>query len=88
MNREQDLAGVMMADKGVSLGRVLADAELLSREDRLRLIKSLAETLISRPTDHSCKPLQFGEFKGAGMSTDEDFAIAEWRPAERDLDGK
>ena len=76
-----------MPAERITLEQVTAEAEFLSPVDRLHLIKSVAEMLISRPMHPSSKQLVYGEFKGARLSTEEDFAVAEWRPSERELDG-
>lgn len=66
---------------------IVLQVKELSPAQRLRLIQRITETLISslaRPS-HS---LQFGKYKSDKMSTLEDFAIAEWRPTDEELDGK
>lgn len=72
----------------LTLERVIAEAEQLSPEDRLRLIQRVAETLLPAEQPARSRPLQFGEFNGEQMSSEEDFAIVEWRPSERELDGR
>lgn len=76
-----------MATKGQTLEEVIAQAQRLSPDDQLRLIKEIAERLISMTRAKQHRPLVYGEFKGDRMSTDEDFLIAEWHPSEKDLDG-
>lgn len=78
---------IQVAAERVSLEQVVADARYLSPEDRVRLISRVAETLIPTTAPDPVQRLQYGEFEGSRSSTDEDFVIAEWRPAERDLDG-
>lgn len=75
----------MLADAQV-LETIVAQAEQLSPEYRLRLIQRVAETLLPSPPQKP-KPLQFGKYKGNRMSTLEDFAIAEWRPTNEELNG-
>ena len=53
----------------------------------MRLVQRLAETLIPAPARVQPRRLVSGEFHGRSMSTAEDFAIVEWRPSERDLNG-
>jgi hypothetical protein len=69
------------------LDTIIAQAKQLSPEDRLRLIQRVAETLL--PGQPAVKPRQlvYGEFSGPNMSTEDDFAIAEWRPSDRELNG-
>jgi acetylornithine deacetylase/succinyl-diaminopimelate desuccinylase-like protein len=49
-----------------------------------RIIERFGRSTLQEP-----QPLRFGEFGGdeASMSTWEDFAIAEWRPTDEELDG-
>jgi len=70
------------------LEQIFDQVKQLSPEDRLRLIQKTIATLVSLPPQEP-RPLRFGEFRGdeAAMSTLEDFAVAEWRPTDKELDG-
>lgn len=61
-----------------------AQVQSLPFGDRVRLISLIAESLLSaeRPSPHQ---MTFGQFRGEQMSTEEDFAIAEWHPSENEL---
>lgn len=78
----------MVADTQ-SLDRIFSEARHLSPEYRLRLVQRLIQTLVSSSALPEPQPLRFGEFGGdeAAMSTLEDFAVAEWRPTDEELDG-
>jgi hypothetical protein len=78
----------MVADPQV-LENILTQVEELSPEYRLRLVHRIIQTLISPTPPLQPQPLRFGEFGGdeEAMSTLEDFAIAEWRPSDEELDG-
>jgi hypothetical protein len=76
-----------MVALSTSLGKVIAQAEKLSPEDRLRLIQRVAETLLPDHRAATSRQLVYGEFSGSNMSTEEDFTIAEWRPSDRELHG-
>ena len=78
----------MVADTQV-LENLLDQAKQLSPEYRLRLVQNILQTLITPTPITQPRPIRFGEFSGdkAVMSTLEDFAIAEWRPTDEDLDG-
>ncbi|NJN97640.1 MAG: hypothetical protein HC875_27950 [Anaerolineales bacterium] len=78
----------MLADAQM-LEKIFNQVTQLSPEYRLRLVQRIIQTLISPPVSQQPHPLRFGEFRGneAAMSTFEDFAIAEWRPADKELDG-
>ena len=69
------------------LEKIIVLVKQLSPEYRLRLIQRITETLLPSPRQTS-KPLQFGKYKGHRMSTLEDFAIAEWRPTDKELNGE
>jgi hypothetical protein len=69
------------------LEQVLSAAEQLPPDDRLRLIRHVAETLIPVQPTVPSRRLMYGEFNGPGMATEADFRVAEWQPSERELDG-
>lgn len=76
-----------MSTETQTLEKIVVQAQQLSPEYRLRLIQRITDTLIlsfPRPS----KPLQFGKYKTGKMSTLEDFAIAEWRPTDKELNGE
>lgn len=68
-----------------SVERIVAEIRELPPQDRLKLIRTVVDTLIlpSRPAES--RPLVFGEFHGTRMSDEGDFTIAEWRPADRKM---
>jgi hypothetical protein len=57
-----------------SVERIVTEIQELSPQERLRLIRTVVDTLD-------------GEFRGGRMSTDDDFKIAEWRPQDREMNG-
>jgi len=70
-----------------SFESIVAQVQQLPPEERLRLIKSVVDTLIT--PGHSAEPrhLVYGEFRGARMSAEVDFRIAEWLPSDRKMNG-
>ena len=70
------------------LENIFTQVQQLSPEDRLRLAQRIIQSLIPLPVQQP-QLLRFGEFAGdeVSMSTIEDFAIAEWRPTDEELDG-
>ena len=76
-----------MASSGPTLEQVLVEANQLSPADRLRLIRHLTETLLPTEQPHGTRRLIYGEFRGERVSTEEDFALAEWRPSDQNLSG-
>ncbi len=78
----------MVADTQI-LENILTQVKQLSPQYRLRLVQRIIQTLISPTPPPQPQPLRFGEFSGdeASMSTLEDFALAEWRPTDEELDG-
>jgi hypothetical protein len=68
-----------------SLDKIIAQAEQLSPEDRLRLIQRVAETLL--PAQKVVRPrrLVYGELSGPNLSTEDDFTTVEWRPSDREV---
>lgn len=71
-----------------ALEKIVVLAEQLSPEYRLRLIERIIQTLIQPPPIQKSKALEFGKYKTGKMSTLEDFAVAEWRPTDKDLNGE
>jgi hypothetical protein len=76
----------MLAETQV-LEEIVAQVKQLSPEYRLRLIQRITDTLILSFPRQS-KPLQFGKYKTGKMSTLEDFTVAEWQPADKELNGE
>ena len=78
----------MIADTQ-NLENILTQVKQLSPEYRLRLVERIIQTLIVPAPAPQPQPLRFGEFTGdeASMSSLEDFALAEWRPTDEELDG-
>lgn len=78
----------MVADTQ-TLERIFSEAKHLSPEYRLRLVQKIIQTLVSPSPVQKPEPIRFGEFGGdeGSMSTLGDFALAEWRPTEEELDG-
>lgn len=78
-----------MAADTQALDRLFSEAKHLSPEYRLRLVQRIIQTLVSSSPPQEPQPLRFGEFGGeeAAMSTWEDFALAEWRPSDEEMDG-
>ena len=70
-----------------SVEKIVAEIRELPPQDRLKLIRTVVDTLIlpSRPAES--RPLVYGEFRGTRMSDEDDFKIAEWRPADREMNG-
>jgi hypothetical protein len=70
-----------------SVERIVAEIQDLSPQERLRLIRTVVDTLITRGRPAESRRLVYGEFQGGRMSTEEDFKIAEWRPQDREMNG-
>lgn len=65
------------------------DGEKLQVASRLQRIEQMLHSLLPTMVAEHGPILRFGEFSGdqAKMSTEEDFAMAEWRPTDEELDG-
>ncbi|MEZ4658025.1 MAG: hypothetical protein R2911_10665 [Caldilineaceae bacterium] len=72
-----------------TIEQLVSQAQLLSVRSRLQLIERLVQTVIASQAPEKTRLLRFGEMGGdvASMSSPEDFAIAEWRPTNEELDG-
>jgi len=65
--------------------QIATQAAQLPFRERLRLIHRIIDTLPQEAKQR--QHLSYGQFRGAQMSTEEDFRLAEWRPTEGELDG-
>jgi hypothetical protein len=72
-----------------TMEKIYTQVQKLSPEERLRLVERIIHSLIVSSPAYSPQPLRFGEFSGdeTAMSTLEDFAIAEWHPDDKELNG-
>ncbi|HME01319.1 MAG TPA: hypothetical protein VKM93_28910 [Terriglobia bacterium] len=70
-----------------SVERIVAEIQDLSPQERLRLIRTVVDTLIVPGRPAESRRLIYGEFRGGRMSTEDDFKIAEWRPQDREMNG-
>ena len=68
---------------------LLEQIRQLPPEYRVQLMHGILETLVLDSSVEQGSILQFGEYKhfNGPMSTYEDYALAEWWPSERDLNG-
>ena len=69
---------------------VVQQAQQLSPQEQLQLIKQLAERLSQMEMKSAPRYLVYGEFRdtpGREFSTEEDFKLAEWHPTEEELNG-
>ena len=76
-----------MSSNSPTLEQVLAEAEQLPPDDRLRLISHVVATLILGESPGAPRQLVYGEFAGPGMSKEDDFLAAEWRPSDWEQHG-
>lgn len=74
-----------------SFDEMLDRIKLLPPEYRLRLMQEILESLLpDADKTRSAEILRYGEYKdfNGPMSTLEDYAIAEWRPTSRSMNGE
>jgi hypothetical protein len=69
---------------------LLERIKLLPPEYRLRLMQGILDTLVPTRPAVPTGILKFGEYQhfDGPMSTPEDYAVAEWRPTDRELNGE
>ncbi len=70
-----------------SVEKIVAQIKDLPPQERLRVIRTVVDTLIQPAKPEESHPLAFGAFHGKRMSTEDDFKLAEWLPRDRDLNG-
>jgi len=68
--------------------RIIAEIHGLSPQERLLLIRTVVDTLITPAHPAGSRRLTFGEYRGARMSSEDDFKIAELRPDDREMNGR
>ena len=71
-----------------SVEKIVAEIQDLSPQERLKLIRTVVDTLIAPGRPAESRRLTWGEFQGGRMSTEDDFKIAEWHPQEREMNGE
>jgi len=76
-----------MAVSNILVEQIATQAAQLPFSERLRLIHRIIDTLPLPQETEQRQYLLHGQFRGAQMSTEEDFRLAEWRPTERELNG-
>ncbi len=59
--------------------QISAQVKLLSVEERLRLIRQLASEIEVALQPKQTRRMQYGQYSGPHMSTEEDFRSVEWR---------
>lgn len=68
-----------------TIDQVKKEIDALPKEDRLRLVSHIVESVLESPTEKPHRPLEYGKYRGPNMSTEEDFKIAEWRIEDQDF---
>ncbi len=77
-----------MAAESPQVDRLVAEAAKLDPDARLRLIQRIAGTLVGAVPAYWHSQLEYGKYSTGRLSTEEDFALAEWRPNDDDLDSR
>ena len=70
-----------------TVDQILSAAAQLPAEERIQIIRGLTATLSDRKVAASQQPLPYGKYLQGRESTEADFLIAEWHPAEADWNG-
>lgn len=73
-----------------NLEEILDHVRRLTPEYRLLLMQGILDTMIPAAPSMPEHILKYGEYRDfdGPMSTLEDYAIAEWRPSDKELDGE
>ena len=71
------------------LEMIVEQVQVLSFEERIQLIKRIADTLAVPPAKKKGPGLVYGKYRNTGIpfSTEADFQSAEWHSTEKDLNG-
>lgn len=68
-----------------TIDQVKKEIDALPKEDRLRLVSHIVESVLKSPDKKPHQPLEYGKYRGSNISTEEDFKIAEWRIENQDF---
>ena len=71
-----------------AIEKILQEIQILSEQDRIRLIGRIVETMLDAPSTDAGRLLIYGEFSGSRLSCEEDFLEAEWRSSDEDSNGR
>ena len=73
----------------VEIETIKQQSRKLLPDQKIELIKFLADSLAPRKGGQEAQPLIYGKYRDSGRpsSTEEDFKVAEWHPTEAELDG-
>lgn len=73
----------------VELEIIKQQTRKLPPNQKIELIKFLAESLAASKPEKEPEYLVYGKYRNSGrkMSTEEDFKLAEWHPTEAELNG-
>ena len=73
----------------VEIESIKQQSRKLLPNQKIELIKFLAESLTPQKRERETQRLVYGKYRNSGRlpSTEEDFKIAEWHPNEAELDG-
>ena len=72
----------------ITFEQIMTQVKQLSLDQRLRLIQFTAQTLMVPSPKNTSQPLPYGKFSDGQQSTLADFALAEWHPTEKELNGE
>jgi hypothetical protein len=76
-----------MSSETKAVERIVQEIQVLSPEDRIRLIGHIVDTILPLPSTGHRRPLIYGEFHGPRLSCEEDFREAEWHLEDKGPDG-
>lgn len=73
----------------VEIESIKQQSRKLLPNQKIELIKFLAESLAPQRSEYEPQRLVYGKYRNSGRppSAEEDFKIAEWHPNEAELDG-
>ena len=75
-----------MSTTAPDLERLVHEIQVLSPEERIRLVGRIVDSLLPGATPRSRRFLKYGEFFSPHLSGEEDFRIAEWPARGQEID--
>lgn len=76
-----------MSSETKAVERIVQEIQVLSPEDRIRLIGHIVDTILPLPATGPERPLIYGEFHGPHLSCEDSFREAEWVLKDEGPDG-
>jgi len=66
-----------------SIYQIMKDVRKLSREDQLRLVNNIVESVLQSPPQEPHRTMRYSEFRGYNLSSEDEVTIGKWQLEDR-----